>query len=458
MGSYSTLFIDGKEVCSRRHELDPVIMTLFQAPERCIRRGTIEELLPDNLEDDRSNADDKVELLTYETTLGTLKDRLDLMGFTFQFVRKEYERLRKINMDEASDEVQASYSESYLRIVEARQRALKGLTFDRWVKLFGPLWKREGYWGEVNPEIHLSEIPSNDASLDELHAWYMRTADVDTKYSCISEDTRVFLRIVCEILPRDTAVIYDLSELVYESGYSDYAEEMASFAEQYLDGGYATTRRIIVLTEGRFDQRAIESSLSLLHPGLRSYFSFLDFDTLNIQGGVSSVLNTLKAFISVGITNRIVALLDNDTAAHASVQAAKLGNLPQNVRIVFLPHLPSAEKYPTLGPGGLTKMDVNGLACSIELYLGADVLGDSPTQLIPIQWKGYDDKLRRYQGEIMSKPEIQSRVIEKLEQAKQDPDLLSTQDWIPMEMVLQSLITAFHDMPPIDYGLETLPE
>ena len=425
-------------------------MTLFQASERKILRGTIEELTPDNLEDDRSNASEKVELLTYETTLGVLKDRLELIGFTLQFVRTEYEHLRTIRIDEYHDEAQNLHdNKGYLGVLEARQRALKGLTFENWLRLFGILRKRK----ELSDEANRSEVPSNDAPLDELHIWYMRTADIDNAYSCISEDSRVLLRILCEVLPKETPVVYDLSELAYEAGD---VEGMASFAEQYLDGGYATTRRIIVLTEGRFDQRAIEGSLNILHPGLKGYFSFLDFDTLAVQGGVSSVLNTLKAFISVGIANRIVALLDNDTAAHAAVQAAKLGNLQKNVRIVFLPHLPHAEKYPTLGPAGLTKMDVNGLACSIELYLGADVLSDPSTQLIPIQWKGYDEKLRRYQGEIMHKPEIQSRFTEKLEQARQNSSLLAVQDWIPMEMALQSLITAFHDIPPIDYGLETL--
>jgi hypothetical protein len=118
-------------------------------------------------------------------------------------------------------------------------------------------------------------------------------------------------------------------------------------------------------------------------PATAQLFVF-DFDTLAVPGGVTSVLNTLKALISVGIANRVVALLDNDTAAHAAVQAAKLGKLPQNVRIGFLPRLSSAENYLTLGPTGMTAMDINGLACSIELFFGADVLTKESGQLVPI--------------------------------------------------------------------------
>jgi hypothetical protein len=170
-----------------------------------------------------------------------------------------------------------------------------------------------------------------------------------------------------------------------------------------------------------------------------------------------SVINTLKALISVGIANRVVALLDNDTAAHAAAQSVKLGKLPPNARIIFLPHLPSAENYPTLGPTGMTVMDINGLACSVELYFGADVLKKSG-ELVPIQWKGYDERLKRYQGEIMHKAELQSLFTQKLDQARGNPDLFATQDWAPMETVIQSLITAFHDMPPLDYGLEETAE
>ena len=62
MGSYSTLYVDGKEIFSRKHEPDQVLMTLFQASERLIRRGSIEEIAPSLLEDDPENASEQIEL------------------------------------------------------------------------------------------------------------------------------------------------------------------------------------------------------------------------------------------------------------------------------------------------------------------------------------------------------------------------------------------------------------
>lgn len=37
-------------------------------------------------------------------------------------------------------------------------------------------------------------------------------------------------------------------------------------------------------------------------------------------------------------------------------------------------YITSRKKHPTLGPNGTSKMDINGLACSVELYLGTDIL------------------------------------------------------------------------------------
>lgn len=446
MGSYSILYMAGKELCSKKHGLDHMVMTLFQPSERLIKRGTVAEVAADMLDEDGENADEQIELLTYETTLGVFKDRLELMGFSLEFVRGEFERgkQRELEQMESNEESREHYA--------TKSRAIKELTFERWLSIFERSWK----FDEKPIQRELGWIPQKDCSMEELLDWYVEDNSYDYPYGFPNLDLRLFLRIVCEVLPQDSSVIYDLSELIDESDGD--AKELAEFAEQYLDGGYATTRRIIVLTEGRTDQRVIEGSLKLLRPGLQSYFSFLDFETLAIPGGVIPVLNTLKALVSVGIANRIVALLDNDTAAHSAVQAAKLGTLPGNVRVVFLPHLPFAESYPTLGPTGMTAMDINGLACSVELFFGEDVLRAESSELVPIQWKGYDDKLKRYQGEIMRKADLQALFSRKLEKARDNPDFHAGQDWASMNALVQVLITAFHDVPPLDYGLEETEE
>lgn len=452
MGSYSTLYVGGKELCSEKNHIDHMIMTLFQTSERSIRQGKIEDIAPHLLDEDNGNAKEEIEILIYCTTVSVMKDRLDLMGFSLDFLHKEFANAIVKKHEEAhkAAERYGDRDPDETARCLAKQRAINHLSIDQYLVIFRRLWKEKG-------ELHKRDwnsVPALDCSLDELLTWYVRTADFDTSYAFPSYDNRLFLRMVCEVVPGDTPVIYDLSELAYEAGD---AEGLATYAEENLDGGYPTTRKIIVLTEGGTDQRAIQGALKLLRPGLINYFSFLDFDTMAVPGGVGNVVSTFKALVSVGITNRVVALLDNDTAAHSAVQSAKLALLPSNAKIVFLPHLQLAEEYPTLGPStGTTTipMDINGFACSLELFFGEDILRKESGDWVPIQWKGYDAKLKQYQGEITQKSELRTLFLEKLEHAKEDSKLLDVQDWVPMKMVIQSLITAFHDMPPMDYGLE----
>ena len=65
-----------------------------------------------------------------------------------------------------------------------------------------------------------------------------------------------------------------------------------------------------------------------------------------------------------------------------------------------------ARRYPTVGPQGNLQMDVNGLACSIELYLGRSALSGSSGDLRPVRWTAFNDRLQRYQGEIEGKAAV----------------------------------------------------
>jgi hypothetical protein len=108
---------------------------------------------------------------------------------------------------------------------------------------------------------------------------------------------------------------------------------------------------------------------------------FPDFG-LKPEGGVSALVRNVRAFAAAGVANRTVAMLDNDTAAQEGINLLRATNaLPEKIRVVQYPGLNLARHYPTLelptpdSPGGsLAFEDVNGLAGSIELYPGRDVL------------------------------------------------------------------------------------
>jgi hypothetical protein len=88
-------------------------------------------------------------------------------------------------------------------------------------------------------------------------------------------------------------------------------------------------------------------------------------------------------------------------------------------------------------------MDVNGIAASIELYLGEDVLNDDNNGLLPVQWMGYDTGVRQYQGEVVSKERIHQRFRLKLEQAKLDQSPIGSEQWDGLKLVFSQIFSAF---------------
>ena len=93
---------------------------------------------------------------------------------------------------------------------------------------------------------------------------------------------------------------------------------------------------------------------------------------------------------------------------------------------------------------GVSIMDVNGLACGIEFYLGSDCLSGADGQLTPVQWRGYDAKLRRYQGELLAKREVLERFRAKLAASESNPSCLGQFDWSGVELIIDTLRSAFH--------------
>lgn len=255
-------------------------------------------------------------------------------------------------------------------------------------------------------------------------------------------DPRFLLRLLLEACEPDDIADYDLTDLILGDQF-EASDDIVGYAEYLISREHETYRRIVVLTEGASDKWILERSLKLLYPHLSEFFSFMDFKGARIEGGAGALSNLVKAFAGARISNRVVAVFDNDTAGTSALQSLAQIKLPENIVVMRLPRLPLAEQYPTQGPTGISLMDINGLACSIELYLGVDVLKVQDGNYIPIEWRGLDVKLRQYQGEILEKDRIQDLFRSKLAMCEKDPSEISQSDWAGMKLVLACLREAF---------------
>ena len=216
-----------------------------------------------------------------------------------------------------------------------------------------------------------------------------------------------------------------------------------------MNEDFLLSQRVIVLTEGDTDRRILERSLRLLYPHLAEYFHFFDFTGRRVGGGAGELANLVRAFAAADVRHRILALFDNDTAAKAALSNLNTDSLPSNIAVRHYPSLPLAKDYPTLGPSGGASMDVNGLAGSIELYLGQDALKDDAGMFPPVQWTGYDRKIGAYQGEVLDKQRVLDRFAAKLACCETRPDQISYYDWEGIEAVVHTMRRAFHGIDPV---------
>jgi hypothetical protein len=426
MGSYCELRIDGYDVHSCKSQIDQEVLVLFVESDKVFGQRP-----PDLPSECASVGDADPDFTGYVSTAREVADRLDLMGFTPQLVRNAFDsglreqinRKRQLRVGVR----EAQGLSGFLTTEDEEIAFLDSLTFDRWADAVRRL---------VHDQIRWLRLQSGLRQIDAVEA-YVLNVDDDTYrspfgFSCA--DLRILIRAFLLCVPTTAAVVLDYTDLVHGE-YVDRADPLASEARASISEGARAVERILVLTEGTSDSRILRASLDFLYPHLSEFVSFLDHDQFAVAGGAGNLLNLLRGFAGAGVSNRVVALFDNDTAGSVQVARANAMMLPPNFRILQLPRLPLAEKYPTLGPTGKIETDINGTAAALELYLGKPALTDSSGRLVPVQWTGYEKALARYQGELLDKRAVQERYLADLPQGEAE-----TTD---MELLLRHILHAF---------------
>ena len=383
----------------------------------------------------------------YRCTAAEARDRLELKGFTLEIARARFYAGLGLNIQLLESLIRAD--RVYEKLATARKdelRILRSLTIEVWLEAIVRI--RE----EQLTKDTLEEMDSRNEDLSLVR--YMLNSPNNLYgfpspgYDIPKYDYLLFLRLVVESSSPDDELSYDLSPLV-SGGYIKAEDDVVSLAESDTDTTAVFSQSVIVLTEGTTDRNFLERSLNLLYPHLAGYFHFFEFDLNHenrVSGGVGPLTNLVRAFAGASVKHRILALFDNDTAAKEALRNIDSSILPENIIFRFYPELEFAKEYPTVGPTGTTHMNVNGLAGSIEMYLGLDILQDDDGHLLPVKWTGYSKSVDAYQGELMDKRRVQERFREKLNICERFPDRLNCYDWNGIKAILQEMRTAFNSL------------
>ncbi len=313
-------------------------------------------------------------LMGYRVQAGALRQRLELHGFS----RDRVSRLSTAFFDEVkqADELAVSWPGRPHR----RFESLSGS------EITNALTTRAGRAAAAGIPPDSQDRPWESF----LHGQWERLREA-------FDDPRFTLSLsLCRTRP-STAVQLDLTDLV-TGGWLTLDERPHRDRRERMAASVAAGGPIVVITEGSTDARRLRRALEVAAPEVAHLFEFLDF-SLRPPGGTDRVVSLTKGMAAAGVMNRIVAVLDNDTAGRdAALQLSGL-NLP-HVKVVQLPAVAYARSYPTLGPAGTAVEDVNGCAVSMEFMFGEDVLRDEARVLAPVRWHGFNERLGAYQGRL----------------------------------------------------------
>ncbi len=429
MGSYAECWLGSFYVGVTKNDIDPGLMSLFRSTDKVTLHGKKQDL-PFQMRrwNNFIEDDEDVCVVFYRAPARIIRDRLELKGYTLTTARSAFT---------TSICSEAAQHAGWLdrpngQIFEPIVRILQSTDVDQWLSALRLIKEKD---------LQRRDQGGRSNEYDGTLVGYMLDNDW---YGYSGPDTNVALRLALEVCSDGDELIYDVTDLVMSEYFSE-DDDLVSYALGLYSGDYSSTSKMIVLTEGRSDSWIISESIKLLYPHLCDYFTFMDFDGVRIGGGAGGLANIVKAFAGAGILNKLVAVFDNDTAAEAAIRSLRSVKLPANIRILRLPELLSLNEYPTIGPSGPVTMNVNGIAASIELYLGRDALLGEDGRLAPVQWTGYEPGVGKYQGEVLFKDRIHERFKRRLEACRGESGLTTRPEWAGVQAILSSIFVAFHD-------------
>lgn len=346
-----------------------------------------------------------------------VRKRLLIQGYTPEHCERAWDLARQ----QQTDSYLKHFTNEHGDVVQQLRR-LEKITFSEWLQLIRDevASDRKSIGGRVNP-------------------WHFG--------SLLSAPSDIFTQLALLIEALPTAPVWmDCTALYSEDDDDRTPQQMARDQEaEYAD---FPSGKIIVLTEGRSDTRIITAALRAFYPEYADAYQFLDFEEFKIEGGASLLARMIKVLSGARVQNRMLVLFDNDAAGAEAYRSLTGVRFPPNVRLMLLPDTKLATSYPTLGPAGLSRMNINGSGAPIELYMGRSSLKDPGGKLRPVRWNQWIENVGRYQGVIQDKDAV-SRAFETALVETGSPAKLRKR-FSEMNQLLQTIFSAFEDrQPPI---------
>lgn len=214
----------------------------------------------------------------YITPATVVHDRLELLGYTLDTAKAAF---AKSLSDDAANYAKWSLG-ARGDLFKEQARLLESIDVDVWL---------DGLRAIKSKGLKQRSIRGDAEGVEDPLLRFMLT---DDWYGYSGPDRNAGLRLAPEACGSGDDFVYDLTDLVLGGDFST-DEDLVAYSMALTANEYASSGKVIVLTEGRSDTRILAESLLLLYPHLADYFSFMDFDGVRIGGGAGSFVNIVKA-------------------------------------------------------------------------------------------------------------------------------------------------------------------
>ncbi|HBW37720.1 HEPN/Toprim-associated domain-containing protein [Desulfosporosinus sp. BICA1-9] len=320
-------------------------------------------------------ADDIVEMKEgFSRKLGSLKKRLDLLGYSFQSLKRRYvEHLQM--MPSYYSEVTISF-EQFLSAISSID--LQKIVLDPNCCYDCDLGEFVSRYIFADPE--LSQYLPEGITIDK---------DLGTFFENL--DPYITLRLLAE---KD-----ENADFLVQWRYADIVEGgWVSFDEVFIP--LSDTSKILVVTEGSSDSFIIKRSINALYPDISDFFYFVDMEENYPFTGTGNLFRFCQGLSRIKIQNNILVIFDNDAAGIEKFEKCRDLSRPKNLHICKLPDHEYFSSFRTIGPNGESVEDINGSAVAIECFLDMSKISSAISYL---RWTSYNRELDRYQGELEGK-------------------------------------------------------
>ncbi len=412
MGSYTELTIDDYPIYSSKNYVSPDISCIFSESDKKIFDRKINErnrIVWGNIEDD-----DMEIAYEYQTTVKIAIERLEILGYSLNKTKQDFIESKNKEVQEQNSFLDFSDEYSMNGLYTDKIRLFQSSSFDDFIKAF--------------IELRLKKVPSHktdkDYGISKL-AKYIIDGGWFLNFPC--SDFGFYYRAFLESCDKDALVIQDITEVV-NAGYYDIEEEIITSLMK-------SQEKITILTEGPSDINIISKSIELLYPHLFDYYNFKDFNVSNAQGSAHQLFLEIKALIAINHKNKVIALFDNDGEGIKWFNEIQKINIPENFKILTYPNIELLENYPI--SENQTK-NLNGIAGSIEMYLGKDILEENG-KLIPVELSNQNI----LHGAIKYKDNLQKKYYKKIKRCNNEISYIDDYSWDEMKLLLNQIFESF---------------